>query len=102
MEITVGKFKIKPYQNGLCWEIWELRPVKERKIDPATASGPAEGEVWQFTGKYPSSFEAALLSVYELSLKRNGTAGNLKDAMREPRQIAEEIKRAAKRAGGAQ
>ena len=96
MEITVGNFKIKPYSNGLCWEIWELRPVKERKTDSETASVPAEGESWQFTGKYPSNLESALLSVYELSLKKNGTSGNLKDAMREARQIAEEIKRAAK------
>ena len=96
MEITIGKFKIKPYQNGLCWEVWELRPVKERKGRPRASEIPAEGELWQFTGKYPADLEAALLSVYELSLKRNGTAGNLKDAMREARQICEEIKRAAK------
>lgn len=96
MEITIGKFKVKPYQNGLCWEIWELRQVKNRKTDSATDSSASEGESWQFTGKYPSTLEAALQSVYELSLKRNGTAGNLKDAMREARQICEEIKRAAK------
>lgn len=50
MEITVGKFKVKPYKNGLCWEVWELRPAKERgKADSKTASVPAEGELWQFT-----------------------------------------------------
>lgn len=91
MEITIGNFKIKPYSNGLCWEVWELRPAKKK-----TANYDGPDEVWQFTDKYPSTFEHALLIVYELSLKRNGTAGNLKDAMREARQIAEEIKRAAK------
>ena len=99
MEITIGKFKIKPYQNNLCWEVWELRPVKERKADSEHAASPAEGEVWQFTGKYPSTFESALLTVYELSLKKNGTAGNLKDAMREARQLVEEIRREARRVG---
>lgn len=96
MEVTIGKFKIKPYQNGLCWEIWELRKAKPRKNDSSTASVPADGELWQFTGKYPSSFESALQSVYELSLKKNGTAGDLKAAMHEARQLVDEIKRAAK------
>lgn len=100
MEITVGKFKVKPYQNGLCWEVWELRPAKERgKTDSKTPSVPAEGELWQFTGKYPFDLESALLAVYEMSLKRSGASGDLKAAMREVRQIAEEVKRAARKAG---
>lgn len=96
MEITIGKFKIKPYQNNLCWEVWELRPAKERKTDSETASVPAEGELWQFTGKYPSDLESALLTVYELSLKKSGFSGDLKAAIREVRQIAEEVKRTAR------
>lgn len=99
MEITIGKFKIKPYQNNLCWEVWELRPVKERKADSETASVPSEGELWQFTGKYPTDLENALLAVYEMSLKKSGASGDLKAAMREVRQIAEEVKRAARKAG---
>lgn len=95
MEITIGKFKIKPYKNNLCWEVWELRPAKERKTDSKTVSVPAEGELWQFTGKYPTDLESALLTVYELSLKKSGASGDLKAAIREVRQIAEEVKRAA-------
>lgn len=99
MEITIGKFKLKPYQNGLCWEIWELRPVKERKGASKAPSALAQGESWQFTGKYPSTLESALETVYELSLKRSSFRGELNAAMREARQIAEEIKRAVRKAG---
>lgn len=99
MEITIGKFKIKPYQNNLCWEVWELRPAKERKADSKTTSVPAEGELWQFTGKYPTDLESAFLTVYEMMLKKHQATGDLKASIREVRQIAEEVKRAARKAG---
>lgn len=93
MEITIGKFKVRPYQNNLCWEIWELRPAKPRK----GAENTEEAEVWQFTGKYPADLERALLTVYELSLKKSSVSGDLKSAIREARQICEEIKRAVRK-----
>lgn len=98
MEITIGKFKLKPYQNGLCWEVWELRPCKPKGKDSQSPSPDAGGEAWQFTGKYPSDLESALLTVYELQLKKRDVSGDLKAALCEARQICEEIKRAARRA----
>ena len=94
MEITIGKFKVRPYHNGLCWEIWELRKAKAKNGEE-----PASAETWQFTGKYPSTLESALLTVYELSLKKSSASGDLKSAMREARQICEEIKRAVGKVG---
>lgn len=94
MEIIIGKFKVKPYQNNLCWEIWELRKAK-----PKDGIETADTEAWQFAGKYPTDLENALLTVYELSLKKSGVSGDLRSAMREAHQICEEIKRAVKKDG---
>ena len=88
MEFTVGNFKVKPYKNSLCWEVWEFKSVKRK-------TGETE-ESWVFTEKYPRTFEGALKTVFELSLMRSGKAGDLKDAMLEARSIAGEIRRAAK------
>ena len=92
MQVTIGNFKIRPYNNGLCWEVWELREKKAGK-DP---SSPAEGRSWQFTGKYPTTFEQALKTVYEMTLRKYGEDGDPKAAMRQARQLTADIARIAK------
>lgn len=91
MNVTIGNFQIRPYRNGLCWEVWELREKKPKK----GSSVPVEGKSWQFTGKYPTTFEHALQTVYEMTLRKYGEDGDLKTAMRQARQLSADIGRAA-------
>ena len=59
------RFEIRPYNNGLCWEIYEYKTVKPRK------EGEAEREEWVHTGKYPSTLGHALNIILE-DLLREG------------------------------
>lgn len=65
MIYEIGNYRIKPYDNHLCWEIFEYREVTCNK-------GENKGKTskkWVSTGKYPSTFGYALQIVYELMLK---------------------------------
>lgn len=61
----IGNYKIKPYQNGLCWEVFEYREVTANR-------GANKGKIsmkWVSSGKYPTTFGHALEIVYESMLK---------------------------------
>lgn len=61
MITEIGDYRIKPYSNGLCWEIFKYREVKgkngETRMD------------WVSLGLYPSNYGLALQNVYEMMLK---------------------------------
>lgn len=70
VDVTIGKYQIRPYPNSLCWELFELR--KNKKSDE---------EEWASMGCYPSTFGYALAKVLEHLLKdEEGTYG-LDEAM---------------------
>ncbi len=60
MQITVGDYIIRPYQNGLCWTIdkWE---------DTEKKDGSVARELKNI-GKFPSSLESAINLVSEMLL----------------------------------
>lgn len=64
MITEIGKYRIKPYTNRLCWEIFEYREVTSNKGEHA---GKTRMD-WVSTGKYPSNYGRALQIVYEMML----------------------------------
>lgn len=71
MEIIVNhvegkcKYKLLPYDNGLCWQIW-------KSVDGKKGTKAKNGHViksdWIFTGKYPSTIEYGLELIYNMMM----------------------------------
>ena len=61
MIYEIGNYRIKPYPNGLCWEIFEYRELKPKEGEPRMD--------WVSLGLYPTNFGRALVIVYERILK---------------------------------
>ena len=55
------RFEVRPYGNGLCWEIFEYRKVKARDGHDYMD--------WVSTGKYPSTLGHALRIILDDLLK---------------------------------
>lgn len=70
MIIEIGNFQIRPYDNHLCWEIWQYRDVKTRD--------GSEKKAWMSENCYPQNLEQALLKVRERLMKANN-AKNAQD-----------------------
>lgn len=92
MVIEVGRHQIRPY-NSLCWEIWELRKVKDRD------GGPTREE-WRSMGKYPSTLRGALPMVFEMEMRQRGgdAVASIDEAMTVARAVADQLAEAAERA----
>ena len=60
MQITVGDYIIRPYQNGLCWTI-------DKWVDMEKKDGSVARELKNI-GKFPSSLDSAINLVAEMLL----------------------------------
>lgn len=54
---TNKKYKIEPFDNGLCWRIF--RSIEHRKGEK-TRNGHEVNKEWSFTEKYPVSLDEAI------------------------------------------
>lgn len=84
--IIDDRYKISPYNNGLCYDLYEFREVISKR------TGESKGKQWVHTGKYPSSFAHALRIIYEMEMKRGkGTIKGLKAAIKHAEEIEQRI-----------
>lgn len=74
MTVEIGDYQIRPYPNGLCWEIWHYRRVVPRK------GGEPRNE-WVSEGIYPGTLGAALRIVWERRMKEGDEAVGLAEAV---------------------
>lgn len=88
MIIEYKNWQLRPYSNGLCWELYEYKEVKPKDSDPYLD--------WVFTGKYPSNLSHGLFSIYELALKRGDDVTPLEDAMKTAKSIERDLKKIVK------
>lgn len=92
--IIDDRYKITPYNNGLCYDLYEFREVISKR------TGESKGEQWAHTGKYPTSFAQALFLIYEMEVKRGeGTIEGLDAAIKHARSIEQRIKKGIKKNG---
>lgn len=84
MIVQVESFQIRPYSNGLCWEVWERRKWKPK------GGGPTK-EGWQSCGVYPSTLGHALFIVFERLLKQGTHVEGLADAIDEVQELYRKI-----------
>lgn len=89
MITEIGNYRIKPYHNGLCWEVFKYREVTSK-----------DGETrmdWVSTGKYPGNYGYALQVVYELMLKDSDEViEGIEEAIEKAKKIEAQILKAAK------
>ena len=85
MQITIGDYIIRPYQNGLCWTIDHYEDIKRK--DGSVSKG------WKNIGKFPSSLESAFNIIAERMLLDNAkeVVGDFNDAARAVTEFKEEI-----------
>lgn len=89
MEFTCDSYMLKPYPNGLCWELLEFRTVAK--------GTEKEREDWVSCGYYPSTFGQGLQMIYERLLRRSKTkARDIQAAMEEARRIYDSLGRRTK------
>lgn len=75
MTYEIENYRIEPFSNGLCFEIWKYRAVKDRK------TGKEEMR-WVSLDKYASTFGHALRIIYnDMMMKEEGTIRGLKAAV---------------------
>lgn len=87
MNVTIGNFQLKPYSNGLCWELFEFRPVKGKD---------GEVEKWVSAGVYPSTLTRGLQIVYERMLKMDDGSYGAEAAVKRAEEIEKRIANAAR------
>lgn len=94
MIYEIGNYRIKPYENHLCWEIFEYREVTSNK-------GENKGKTakkWVSAEKYPSTFGHALQIVYEMMLMDCREAKRKPDdAVKGVRAISKHVREVEKR-----
>ena len=78
MQITIGDYVIRPYQNGLCWTIDKMADVKKR-------DGTVERELVS-TKRFPTSLRSAINMVCEMMMLDDakemvGSIGDVADAI---------------------
>lgn len=73
MIVEIGSRQIRPYPNGLCWELFEYREV--RKADGTTAME------WKSCETYPTSLEQAVRKVVELEARKGSDVLGLEEAL---------------------
>lgn len=86
--IIDDRYKIKPYNNDLCYDLYEYREVIKK------STGESKGMQWVHTGKYPTSFAHALSIIYEMEMKRGeGTIKGLDAAIKHAKDIENRIRK---------
>ena len=86
--IIADKYKLSPYKNYQCYDLYEFRDVKSRD------TGESKGEQWVHTGKYPSTLTGALKIIYELELKRKkGITEGLEQAIKQAEKIEKKLEK---------
>lgn len=83
MIVTYENYQIRPYNNGLCWQLYELKTVHKGKED--------EREKWVELEIYPSTFEYAVFLVYERCLKKSQKKADIREAIAEAKRIRDEL-----------
>ena len=78
MQITIGDYVIRPYQNGLCWTIDKMAEVKKR-------DGTVERELVS-AKRFPTSLQSAINMVCEMMMLDDakevvGNIGDVADAI---------------------
>lgn len=89
MIIEYEDFQLRPYSNGLCWQIWERKTVYK--------GTPNEHQEWRALDCYPSSLGYGLVCIYEKVLKRNPDTLTIKQAIKEAKRIKNELMEARRR-----
>lgn len=87
MIVEYEGFQLRPYSNGLCWQIYEYRTVYKGK--------PNEHKAWRPIECYPSSLGYGLVCIYERVLKRKGENVDIRKAIKEAKRIKNELLEAA-------
>ena len=86
------RYQIRPYSNGLCWEIFEYRTVQKRTGETVTD--------WVSVGKYPQTLQHGLQIIYEMALKAGDCiAKYLPAVIKHCEKIYKDIKKGIKENG---
>lgn len=91
MIVEIGSFQIRPYPNGLCWELFEYRDV--RKSDGTTA------KEWKSRETYPTSLDAAVRKVVELEARKGDDVCGLEEALDRLEGLTAQAVEAVRRCG---
>lgn len=83
MIIEYENYQLRPYSNGLCWQIWEYRTVYKGKRN--------EHKDWCPIECYPSSLGYGLVCIYEKILKEDLGTVEIKQAIKEAKRIKREL-----------
>lgn len=83
MIIEYEDYQLRPYGNGLCWQIYERKTVYRGK--------PNEHKEWCAIDCYPSSLGYGLVCIYEMILKKNGGTVDIRQAIKEAKLIKKEL-----------
>lgn len=80
MIVEYERWQLRPYSNGLCWELFEYREIKPREGEPYND--------WVSLGKYPSTLGHGLAIILELALKQGLDVADVKSAADKVERIA--------------
>lgn len=65
MIIEIANYQIRPYNSGLCWQLWQYRKTKDK-------NGENERSEWLPMDTYPSTLENAF-EIIRGKLARNSS-----------------------------
>lgn len=82
MIVEIGSYQIRPYSNGLCWELWEHRDVK--KEDGSVA------KEWKSRETYPTSLAGGVRKVVELEARKGNDVCDLEEALARFEKLTEQ------------
>lgn len=90
MIVEYGRYQLRPFSNGLCWQLYEWRTVRKGKED--------QRDDWCPIDCYPSSLHGGLFAIYERIVKETpyDQPLDLKQAIAQARRIEKELEEAAK------
>lgn len=84
MKIQYDNYELRPYSNGLCWELWEYKTV--------TAKDTKEKrKEWVSLGVYPSNLGHGLACIYERELMKQRGTKDLKAAITTAKRLHKEL-----------
>lgn len=79
------RYQLRPIANGLCFEVFKYKSVKDRKTGD-------EGEKWVSLGRYGSSLSHALRIVFNDMIRNNeGNVKGLKATIAKVEEIEQRV-----------
>lgn len=90
MIVEYGKYQLRPFTNGLCWQLYEWRTVHKGR--------ETQREDWCPVDCYPTSLSGGLYTIYERVLKETpyDQPLDLKQAVSQARRIEKSLVEAVK------